>query len=68
VVRMKVKVVGIDQNSMMPVVVITDAEEKGFIPILIGPAEAQAISIQLEGFEAPLVPLPMTSSRTCWTP
>lgn len=52
-VRMKVKVVGIDQNSMMPVVVITDAEEKGFIPILIGPAEAQAISIQMEGMKPP---------------
>ncbi|BAS28972.1 bifunctional nuclease family protein [Limnochorda pilosa] len=52
-VKMKVKVVGIDQNSMMPVVVITDAEEKGFIPILIGPAEAQAISIQMEGMKPP---------------
>lgn len=52
-VRMKVKVVGIDQNSMMPVVVITDVEEKGFIPILIGPAEAQAISIQMEGMKPP---------------
>ena len=52
-VRMKVKVVGIDQNSMMPVVVITDAEEKGFIPILIGPAEAQALSLQLEGLKPP---------------
>lgn len=47
-VRMKVKVVGLDQNTLIPVVVITDMEESGFIPILIGPAEAQAISAHLE--------------------
>ena len=52
-VRMKVKVVGIDQHTMMPVVVITDAEERGFIPILIGPAEANAITIQMEGIKPP---------------
>jgi len=50
---MKVKVVGIDQHTMMPVVVITDAEERGFIPILIGPAEANAITIQMEGIKPP---------------
>jgi bifunctional DNase/RNase len=48
-VRMKVKVVGLDQNSMVPVVVITDYEEKGFIPIMIGVWEATAISQGLEG-------------------
>lgn len=47
-VRMKVKVVGLDQNTLIPVVVITDMDESGFIPILIGPAEAQAISTHLE--------------------
>lgn len=52
-VRMKVKVVGIDQHTMMPVVVITDAEERGFIPIIIGPAEANAITIQMEGIKPP---------------
>lgn len=45
---MKVKVVGLDQNTLIPVVVITDMEESGFIPILIGPAEAQAISTHLD--------------------
>ncbi|HEY8497288.1 MAG: bifunctional nuclease family protein [Bacillota bacterium] len=45
---MKVKVVGLDQNTLIPVVVITDMEESGFIPILIGPAEAQAISAEME--------------------
>lgn len=47
-VRMKVKVVGLDQNTLIPVVVITDMDESGFIPILIGPAEAQAISSQMD--------------------
>lgn len=47
-VRMKVKVVGLDQNTLIPVVVITDMEESGFIPILIGPSEAQAISAHIE--------------------
>lgn len=52
-VRMKVKVVGLDQNSMVPVVIITDRDEKGFIPIVIGPAEAGAISHGLEGKKPP---------------
>ena len=56
-VRMKVKVVGLDQNSMVPVVIITDRDEKGFIPIVIGPAEAGAIS---EGLEGKSRPRPMT--------
>src|SRR5690606_41832496 len=47
-VKMKVKIVGMDQNTMVPVVVITDTEEKGFIPILIGHAEAAAILSELE--------------------
>ncbi|MEW6045782.1 MAG: bifunctional nuclease family protein [Bacillota bacterium] len=51
--RMKVKVVGIDQNTMVPVVVITDSDEKGFIPIVIGPPEAQAITLALEGSRPP---------------
>lgn len=56
-VRMKVKVVGLEQHSMNPVVIITDPEEKGFIPILIGPSEAQAISQGMEGLK---LPRPMT--------
>jgi bifunctional DNase/RNase len=49
--RMKVKVVGLDQNTMVPVVVITDIDEKGFIPIMIGAAEANAINQGLEGLK-----------------
>ena len=54
---MKVKVVGLEQHSLNPVVIITDADEKGFIPILIGPSEAQAIS---QGMEGTSMPRPMT--------
>ena len=56
-VRMKVKVVGLDQHTMVPVVVITDYEEKGFIPIMIGVWEATAIS---QGLEGQKLPRPMT--------
>lgn len=52
-VRMKVKVVGLAQDTMLPVVIITDRDEKGFIPIVIGPYEATAISSGLEGKKAP---------------
>lgn len=54
--KMKVKIVGMDQNTMVPVVVITDTDEKGFIPILIGHAEAAAILSELEGTR-PLRPM-----------
>jgi len=50
---MKVKVVGFAQDTMQLVVVITDLEEKGFIPIVIGPAEAFAINQGLEGHKSP---------------
>jgi bifunctional DNase/RNase len=52
-VRMKVKVVGLEQHTLSPVVIITDLEEKGFIPIQIGPGEAAAISQGLEGKKMP---------------
>ena len=50
---MKVKLVGIDQRSMQPVVVITDLEEKSYIPIVVGPPEANAINIAMEGIQLP---------------
>ncbi|NLK08200.1 MAG: bifunctional nuclease family protein [Firmicutes bacterium] len=52
-VRVKVKLVGIDQVAMCPVVVVTDMEEKSFLPIMIGPAEASAIAMELEGIKPP---------------
>lgn len=49
--RMTVKVVGLDQISMLPVVILTDEEERGFVPLVIGPAEANSISLALEGIK-----------------
>lgn len=56
-VRMKVKVVGLEQQTLNPVVIITDPDETGYIPILIGPSEAYAIS---QGLEGQKLPRPMT--------
>lgn len=56
-VRMKVKVVGLEQQTLNPVVIITDTDETGYIPILIGPSEAYAIS---QGLEGQKLPRPMT--------
>ena len=52
-VRVKVKLVGIDQVAMCPVVVVTDMDERHFLPILVGPAEANAIAMELEGIKPP---------------
>lgn len=56
-VRMKVKVVGLEQHTLNPVVIITDPDETGYLPILIGPSEAYAIS---QGLEGKKLPRPMT--------
>lgn len=52
-IEMKVKVVGLDQVSMLPVVILTDPEERGFIPLVIGPAEASSINMALEKVKSP---------------
>ena len=49
--RMNVKVVGLDQLSMLPVVILTDYEEEKYVPLVIGPAEANAIAVVLENIE-----------------
>lgn len=45
------KVVGLDQLSMLPVVILTDDEEEKYVPLVIGPAEANAIAVVLENIE-----------------
>src|SRR5690554_6465837 len=55
--RMKVKVVGVDRETMLPVVILTDEEERSYVPLVIGPAEANAIAIVLENVE---VSMPLT--------
>lgn len=49
--RMKVSVVGVDRETMLPVVVLTDESEKSYVPLVIGPAEANAIALVLENVE-----------------
>lgn len=49
--RMKVKAVGIDRDTFLPVVVLTDEEEESYVPLVIGPAEANAIAVVLENIE-----------------
>ena len=34
--QMSVKVVGLDQSSMVPVVILTDADERFYLPVVIG--------------------------------
>jgi bifunctional DNase/RNase len=51
--QMSVKVVGLDQSSMVPVVILTDADERYYLPVVIGPGEANAIAVVLEGLTAP---------------
>lgn len=55
--QMKVDKLGIDLLTHDPVVILKDQDGKRFLPILIGPFEATAIALALEG--AP-VPRPLT--------
>ncbi len=52
-IEMKVKYIAIEQETKSPVMVLTDAEEKRFLPIWIGPFEAQSIAQVLEGVSSP---------------
>lgn len=56
-VEMKVKGLAVDANSKIPVVILTDPDEKRYLPIWIGIYEADAILIALEKIN---VPRPMT--------
>ena len=56
-IEMKVKGLAVDANSKIPVVILTDDEEKRYLPIWIGIYEADAILIALEKIN---VPRPMT--------
>lgn len=47
-IEVKIKAVGMDVNSMSPVVILSDLEEKNFLPIWIGLPEAQSIAMQLQ--------------------
>lgn len=51
--RMKVDKLGIDLLTHDPVVILKDLEGKRYLPILIGPFEATAIALALEGTQVP---------------
>ena len=51
--RMKVDKLGIDLLTHDPVVILKDMEGKRHLPILIGPFEATAIALALEGTQVP---------------
>lgn len=51
--RMKVDKLGIDLLTHDPVVILKDMEGKRYLPILIGPFEATAIALALEGTRVP---------------
>ncbi|MFP4466393.1 MAG: bifunctional nuclease family protein [Candidatus Goldiibacteriota bacterium] len=56
-IEMKVNGLAIDSTTRMPVVILTDSEEKRFLPIWIGVYEADAILVAMEHID---VPRPMT--------
>lgn len=51
--RMTVDKLGIDLLTHDPVVILKDADGKRYLPILIGPFEATAIALALEGTPVP---------------
>lgn len=51
--RMKVDKLGIDLITRDPVVILKDVETQRYLPILIGPFEATAIALALEGTPVP---------------
>ena len=52
-IEMLVKGLAVDSTSRQPVVILTDAQEKRFLPIWIGFAEADAILLALEKIPVP---------------
>jgi bifunctional DNase/RNase len=55
-VEVKIEAILFDMSSNSPVVLLKDKEGKKFLPIWIGPFEANAIQMELEG-EKPIRPL-----------
>lgn len=52
-VEMKVKGLAVDASTKMPVVVLTDAEERRYLPIWVGLFEANAILMEFNGIKSP---------------
>ncbi|MBN2754432.1 MAG: bifunctional nuclease family protein [Candidatus Goldbacteria bacterium] len=56
-IEMKVSGLATDSTSRMPIVILSDKEEKRYLPIWVGVYESDAILMALENIE---VPRPMT--------
>jgi bifunctional DNase/RNase len=52
-IEMEVRSVGLDEASNSPVVILQDHDRKVALSIWIGPAEAQAIAMQMQGINPP---------------
>ena len=52
-VEMKVKVIAVDAETKFPIMLLTDVDEKHFLPIYIGIFEAHAIITEMEGTNSP---------------
>ncbi|HVN86646.1 MAG TPA: bifunctional nuclease domain-containing protein [Candidatus Binatia bacterium] len=52
-VEVEVRSIGYDSSTHAPVVVLQDQDRKLALPIWIGPAEAQAIAMQIQGINPP---------------
>lgn len=52
-IEMKVKTIAMDTDAKAPVMILTDLDEKRYLPIWIGHAEAAAIMTELEGGSPP---------------
>ena len=52
-IEMKVKTIAMDTDNKNPVMILTDIEEKRYLPIWIGPYEAAAILDEMEGTSRP---------------
>jgi len=52
-VEMEVRSVGLDNGTQAPVVLLQDHDRKVALPIWIGPSEAQAIALQMQGISPP---------------
>lgn len=51
--KMKVQAVGVNMSNQAPVVLLQEEEGEGVLPIVVGPAEAKAITIAREKIEIP---------------
>lgn len=52
-VDFSVKGVALDEESQLPVVILKNSEKENYLPLVIGPFEASAIIVEIEGVHPP---------------